>query len=230
MQTYPVILRPTTDAVLELPSTATNNRRHKVGPSELVALCKINKLVGNDILSSVPVRIDKHNYEPDMAYVNEEKGVCIDIEIDEPYSANGRPTHFLTADGLNKDSARNLRFQEAGWYVVRFSEEQMYCKTASCVKEIYKLLLEIGTIDSLSAKVADAEDLLPHPRWTEQDSWRMKRSEYRVKYLKYDPSHFGLQGYLECTKLIIPIAWRSITNKRLRHEMTRQLKSFFFGG
>jgi hypothetical protein len=46
----------------------------------------------------VPVRIDKHNYEPDMVYLNEEKGVCIDIEVDEPYSASGRPTHYLTTD------------------------------------------------------------------------------------------------------------------------------------
>lgn len=154
----------------------------------------------------MPVRIDKHNYEPDMVYLNEEKGVCIDIEVDEPYSASGRPTHYLTTDWLNKDSERNHRFQGSGWYVVRFSEEQMYCKTASCVKEIYKLLLEIGAIDSLPPKVADAEDIIPRQRWTEQDSWRMKHSKYRMTYLKYDPSHFGLMGYIECTRLIIPIA------------------------
>ena len=229
MQTYPVILKPTTSALSVLPSKNQTKRRHKVGPSELVALCKIDKLVGEEIMSSVPVKIEGHNYEPDMVYVNKDKGICIDIEVDEPYSAGGRPTHYLLPDGTNKDSERNKHFVNAGWYVVRFSEEQMYTQTASCVKEIYKLLLEIGAISKMPQKLADAHDLSHQQRWTENDSCHMKRGKYRTNYLKYDPSNFGLVGYIECTKLIIPIAIRSITSKRLRNEMIEQLKGFFFG-
>lgn len=55
----------------------------------------------------------------------------------------------------------------------------------------------------------------------------MKRRHHRKTYLGYDPTHMGLQGYLRCTRLILPVVWQSLFHTRVRHEMCRQLFRFF---
>lgn len=237
-QTYPVILSPTADALSLSPvegsrrgavrPNAAGSKSKTHGQSELIAFARFFKYGCREIREDACVKIGGHNYEPDFAFIDEEHGVFIDIEVDEPYSASGHPTHFLLPDGTNKDSARNERFRQAGWYVIRFSEEQIFCHSAECLREIYKLALAAGAIDTLPATLQDVPDLQPHPRWTKNDSYDMKRRHHRKTYLGYDPTHMGLQGYVRCTRLILPVMWQSLFHTRVRREMCRQLFRFFF--
>ena len=229
IHTYPVILRPFSGASVVKPSNSKgNSKKKKHGQSELIAFARFFKYGCGEILEDVCVKIDGHNYEPDFAYINKEKGIFIDIEIDEPYSAAGHPTHFMHEDGVDKDSARNKRFQESGWYVLRFSEEQIICHTRECLKEIYKLALEAGTISELPQTLRDTPDLQQHPRWTKNDAFLLSRKHHRKSYLGYDPVHIDLSGALSCLRLLIPVIRQSITHSRVRSEMVRQLQSFLF--
>lgn len=227
-QTYPVILTPA-PGVTPVSPNAASSKSKKHGQSELVAFARFFKYGCGEIREDACVKIGGHNYEPDFAYIDEEHGVFIDIEVDEPYSASGHPTHFLLPDGTNKDSARNERFRQAGWYVIRFSEEQIFCHTAECLREVYKLALSAGAIDTLPAALTSpqSEALQPHPRWTKNDSYDMKRRHHRKTYLGYDPTHMGFQGYVRCTRLILPVMWQSLFHAHVRREMCRQLFRFF---
>lgn len=225
MNTYPVILHTIEGARPILPASNHSKKRHKVGASELVAFSHIFALGFDELREDVCVLIEGHNYEPDLAYVNKEKGICVDIEIDEPYSSG--PTHYAYVEGGNKDEARNKRFQDAGWYVIRFTEEQMFCHTKQCMREVYKLLLDAGAIEELPKKLHNSPDLPPTPRWTEQDSWRMKHANYRKSYLGYNPLKMDFSSNLRCCMLIIPIMWHSLWNSRVRKMMCKQLWNYF---
>lgn len=229
ISTYPVILRPTIcAAVIQPKPTDKNSKIKKRGQSELVAFSRFFEYGCGEIREDVCVKIAGHNYEPDFAYINKEKAVFIDIEVDEPYSASGHPTHFVLEDGTNKDSVRNKRFQDAGWYVVRFSEEQIFCHTRECVKEVYKLALEAGVISELPKALRDTPDLPSHPRWTKNDSFNLSRQHHRKSYLGYDPVHMDLSGALRCTRLLLPVIVQSFTHPRVRRQMMRQLYNFVF--
>ena len=226
MPTYPIILHPVPGASVVLPSSSKKTRR--VGASEMVNLSRLFRLGLNEIREDVCVKIDGHNYEPDYAYIDKENGIFIDIEVDEPYSTGGKPTHYLHTDGMNSDSARNQRFIAAGWYVARFSEEQIFCHTAQCMKEVYKLLLQAGAIAELPKKLRNIPNLQPMPRWTANDSAKMKRSRFRKSYLGYDPLNMDWESNIRCVLLIIPIIFQSIFNGRIRKCLVKQLHNYFF--
>jgi len=55
----------------------------------------------------------EHPYSPDIAYVDDDINLYIDIEIDEPYSlSSGKPCHYI-----GKDDDRNLFFLERYWLI-----------------------------------------------------------------------------------------------------------------
>lgn len=227
-QTYPVILAPTAGATLVRPNSGgVKNKKH--GPSELIAFGRIVAMgLSDKIHVDKCVRIAGHNYEPDIAYIDETRGIYVDIEVDEPYSAGGKPTHYMNADGTNKDSERNRRFTEAGWHVLRFTEEQLFCHPQECMRELFKLLLRHGGVEALPNQLENANDLHPTIRWTYGVSQRMKRVHYRNSYLRFNPNCMGLQGYWRCFLHALPILGYSLTNSKLRKEFASQLYRFFF--
>lgn len=123
--TYPVILKPVPALSRICPVERKQVKVKKRGASELVDRARIFRLRLKDIREDVCVNIDGHAYEPDFAFVNKERRIYVDIEVDEPYTGGGRPTHYLRDDGSNSDAIRNARFLNAGWYVCRFSEQQL---------------------------------------------------------------------------------------------------------
>ena len=223
-QTYPVILHPTPGTEVVQPKKVQGGKNKKKGPSELVSMARVFRCGIKNIGEDVCISLHGHRYEPDLVYRN--GNICIDIEIDEPYSGSGHPTHYLNADGSNVDAERNQRFLDAGWYVVRFSEQQMFCHTKACMKELFKLLLEAGAVNEIPNKLADAPDLEPIPRWTDADSREMKRKNFRPSYLGFDPVKTTFSGTLRCIWLLLPIAWQSIWNRRVRKEMFAQLGKY----
>lgn len=223
---YPIILLPSETPTLRF--TISTARKHKkTGASELVAFSHVLSLGIKDIREDVSVVIDGHRYEPDLVYIDKERGIYVDIEIDEPYSGGHHPTHYLTSNGSHKDTRRNELFRKAGWMVVRFTERQMFCETKACMKTLYDLLSEKSFTLAVPDSLQQAEVLRFTPCWTAEEAkvWSYKR--YRKTYLGYDPINMGFSSYLRCCILIVPIIFQSFRNNRLRSMMFKQLRGFF---
>lgn len=223
-QTYPVILYPMPGTAVVQPTKVRGGKNKKKGASELVSMARVFRCGIKNIGEDVCISLNGHRYEPDLVY--RDGSICVDIEIDEPYSGSGHPTHFLKDDGSNIDSARNQCFLDAGWHVIRFSEQQMFCHTKACMKEVFKLLLEAGAVKEIPKKLADVPDLEPVPRWTDAESRELKRRNFRPSYLGFNPVKTTFGGTLRCIWLLLPIAWQSIWDSRVRKEMLSQLGNY----
>ncbi len=223
---YPIILYPTPKATLVKPSVHQKGRSIKHGPSEIVVFARLFRIGLNGVRDDLCVNIGGHNYYPDFAYVNEEKKIYVDIEIDEPYSVSGHPTHYIQASGTPIDASRDRRFQDAGWHIVRFTEEQAFCHTREVAKVILGVLKEAGAIDETPSRLANLPDLPTTKQWTENESRKMRREGFRRSYLHFDPSKMRLIDNLYCSRLIIPILFQSTHNKRVRKRLIDDLRAY----
>jgi hypothetical protein len=224
---YPIIFLPSEEPSLHF-SVSTSKKNRKTGASELVAFSHIMALGLECIREDVTVVIDGHRYEPDLVYINKEKGVYVDIEIDEPYSGAHRPTHYITSKDIHKDTQRNELFRKAGWFVVRFTERQMFCETKSCMKVLFDLLLRVNAVESIPACLLNVKDLQLEPCWTAEESKQKSHQCYRKTYLGYNPIKMDFSSYVRCCMLIVPIIFQSFKNRRIRKMMLKQLRGFFF--
>ena len=223
-QTYPVILHPTPGTIVVQPTKMRGGKNKKKGASELVSMARVFRCGIKNIGEDVCMSLNGHRYEPDLVY--RDGNICVDIEIDEPYSGSGHPTHYLKADGSNVDTVRNQHFLDAGWHVIRFSEQQMFCYTKACMKEVFKLLQEAGAVKELPEKLAKVPDLELIPRWNDNESREMKRQNFRPSYLGFDPVRTTFSGTFRCIWLLLPIAWQSIWDRHVRKEMFAQLGNY----
>lgn len=172
---YPVFLLPSISDLTEF-SLAKNAKTKKKGLAELIAYYYLDKTFGNRVFANTIVLIDGHKYEPDFAYINKERNIFIDIEIDEPYTIGKKPTHYLFSSGKSVDFKRDSLFQKAGWYVIRFSEEQFYKQPNGCVEEIRNLLKIIGE------EVGGNPE---SPSLRKQDRWTAHKSNYIYRNTLY---------------------------------------------
>ena len=124
-------------------------------------------------------------YTPDFAYVEPENNwFSIDIEIDEPYTPRPypnnsplRPTHCI-----GQDDNRNYFFQQHDWYVIRFSERQVFLYPESCCKVIAQQIYTFTGNESVLRQFAKIPDLQPEPLWTEDDSIHKAERRERLNY------------------------------------------------
>jgi len=114
-------------------------------------------------------------YVSDFAYVNDEIGLILLIEIDEPYTLQDKePIHL-------NDNDRNTFFLELNWVIMRFSEEQVLMYANECCNLISELILkfeEPSSSDYLSNSLPFIE------RWNDFNIYRLINSNYRENYLK----------------------------------------------
>ena len=122
-------------------------------------------------------------YEPDLAYINVDKGIFIDIEVDEPYAGLERfPIHFKTKNGTC-DDLRNQRFTERGWIVLRFSEKQVFNQANSCLKYLYQIIHRIDSSIGMPAALENVPDLDMDLMWTEEEAMKKANNKEREKML-----------------------------------------------
>lgn len=122
-------------------------------------------------------------YEPDIVIVSKKKShIHIDIEIDEPYSVNNEPIHYLECEN---DQKRNKYFVDNGWVVIRFSEKQITLYPKGCLRVIEDVL---SAIDStyLPEDVSLNEQIVPESHWTLEQARQMIEADERSKYLGKD--------------------------------------------
>jgi len=133
-----------------------------------------------------------HPYEPDIAIIEIQNnyGIRIDIEIDEPYSGvDKKPIHYIGCG----DEYRDMRLANMGWIVIRFSETQIYKEPSKCIALIKHI---ISCIDSSAPQNGyDAPSF--DKRWTETEAQMMAVRRYRETLMNHE---FGKLETSQITK------------------------------
>lgn len=180
---FPVIRAPRKGCEIKLPVIGRKNNR---GASEQ-SFC--NKIVECDLQSHFYDNISlfcaglNYPYEPDLAYIDVEKGIFLDIEIDEPYVGWGRtPIHYKTNEGT-VDDIRNEHFTERGWCVIRFSERQIHNDPLSCLKKIFELLHKMDATISIPSVLLKEPNVKQENWWNKSRAEAMEKEKEREKYL-----------------------------------------------
>lgn len=115
-------------------------------------------------------------YIPDFIYYDSKKGLCVDIEIDEPYEGKtNKPIHYI-----GSDDSRDEFFLSKNWIVIRFAEEQIVKQPNSCVNFIAKIINDYFPEIEVDSKT---EELLLIKRWTKQEAEIMAFKLYRNSYI-----------------------------------------------
>ena len=124
----------------------------------------------------------KSAYSPDFIVHHEHSGLWIDVEIDEPYTYDDEPIHYLDCEN---DLRRNKYFTDRGWIVIRFTERQVSLYPQSCCKEIAFLLCfytgDCGYLKGLEA----VPHLTREPKWSSSTARHMATQNYRSNYRPY---------------------------------------------
>lgn len=119
-------------------------------------------------------------YFPDIALIIE--NVCyIDIEIDEPYSFDDQlPIHYIGSS----DVGRDVFFEQAGWYVVRFSEIQIKNEGEDCmalIDNLVNFLLHNNVVYLTNVSIIQRK--LESKKWTYDEAEKMIQRNWRKTYL-----------------------------------------------
>lgn len=118
---------------------------------------------------------------PDLAYIDPDTHLHIDIEIDEPYSHVSRqPLHYL---GNRKDEQRNQAFLAQGWVIIRLSEQQVVKFPAGCCKAIASVIAMLTGNSGIMTSFRQIPTLKPERRWTFTEATQMAEQERREQYL-----------------------------------------------
>ncbi len=117
-------------------------------------------------------------YLPDITYYDPESGLCIDIEIDEPYiGSTGEPIHYSGSI----DDERDNFFLNNGWIIIRFAEEQVANHPELCINMIKKVINEYTEFNNQSGNITGPK---PIKRWTKEEAHKMAFKRVRNNYLK----------------------------------------------
>ncbi|MCD8487847.1 MAG: DUF559 domain-containing protein [Desertifilum sp.] len=119
----------------------------------------------------------RYPYTPDFIYIDPDSNLHIDIEIDEPYIYNSKKPYHYKDD--ESESIRNQFFNDCGWIVIRFCEEQVVRYPEDCCKFIAQVIANV-----LGKPIERSNSTLPKiPRWTFKEAKQMAKTNYRDTYL-----------------------------------------------
>lgn len=180
---YPMMLVPKTGTNIAMPVLGKNCKR---GPGELWLAMWIKAHGLKNFYDNQALRAGGHRYEPDLAYIDEQHGIYIDIENDEPYTLGKRiPTHYL-----GKDDQRNENVTAAGWIVVRFSEKQCLDSPARVARTIMDVVHSIAPEVVMPKVLQKVQPVDADPRWDLETARQQAKSCYRDSYMN---KHFILR-------------------------------------
>lgn len=119
-------------------------------------------------------------YSADFVLVHE-SGLCIDIEVDEPYVGNTKAPHHCIDQG--KDEIRNKFFTNGNWIVIRFSERQAVKYPQSCCMVIAEVVANISGDFTYLTQLQSVPTLPIDPMWTIKQAKKWAIADYRQTYL-----------------------------------------------
>jgi len=161
-----------------------NPSEYRIGKNEKYFLPFLKKYFGDRIHTGLVYQTGKmRDLVPDFIYMDDESKIVIDIEIDEPYTttSDGEVIPIHTLDGEH-DHQRNQLFIEAGWFIIRFADEQIVRYPDQCAKVIAFHLSNIFGDESILEPFHNVGNLPLIPCWTEKDSLRLIEENYRESY------------------------------------------------
>ncbi|MBQ9820721.1 MAG: DUF559 domain-containing protein [Muribaculaceae bacterium] len=174
-ENYPQLLAPQWGSTITLPERGKNCKR---GLSETYLSNWIKQHHIANFYDGVALRVPGHRYEPDLAYIDMARGIFIDIEVDEPYTfARRLPTHIK-----GHDDPRNRQITDAGWVVLRFSEEQVLTMPERVVRSVLDVVQRIAPDVAMPACVQDAEPARSEPRWNYEEARRRANTRSSEAY------------------------------------------------
>lgn len=180
---YPIMLVPKMGTDIAMPVLGKNCKR---GPGEQWLAMWIKAHGLRNFYDNQALRAGGHRYEPDLAYIDEQRGIYIDIENDEPYTLGKRiPTHYL-----GKDDQRNMNVIAAGWIVLRFSEKQCIDSPASVARTIMDVVRSIAPEVEMPRVLQNVQPVDTDPRWDHDTAHQHAKSHYRDSYMN---KHFILR-------------------------------------
>ena len=173
---YPQLLAPRRGTRIVTPIRGKGCKR---GPGEQWLALWIRRHRLKNFYDNQALRAGGHRYEPDLAYIDVERGIFIDIENDEPYTLGRRvPTHIA-----GRDDRRNSHFTEAGWIVLRFSERQCITSPASVVRTVMDVVRSIAPDVEMPRALRGIEPANPDTRWDYTTASRHAAGRYRDTYM-----------------------------------------------
>jgi hypothetical protein len=175
LNTYPLFLKAATsthirDFEMENPKKAHN-------PIEAIFAKKLSERFPEKIKTFQKVVFNYHSYSPDIVYFDRKTNIFIDIEIDEPYSRSGSPTHFIDSP---RDNVRNSEFVNNGWNVLRFSERQIIEYLPECIQIVDKIIY--SCINKTPSELDSILRIVSDDRWTENESYIFQNQSLRDFY------------------------------------------------
>ena len=173
---YPLWLAPQQGVAIVMPQQGKNCKK---GPGEqwLALWIWTHRLKGFYDNLTLPTK--GHRYEPDLAYIDERRGIFIDIENDEPYSIGKCiPTHYF-----GKDDQRNNDVTAAGWIVLRFSEKQCIDSPAKVARTVMDVVCSIAPDVEMPQVLQNVQPVDTDPRWDLDTARQRAKSRYRDSYM-----------------------------------------------
>lgn len=175
---YPQVIMPKKGTLITLP-TKGRGKNTKKGPGEGYLCWQVLRHHLEGFYDNVAVSVDGHRYVPDLAYIDEEHGIFIDIENDEPYVMSSLiPTHYI-----GKDEVRNRTITKAGWIVVRFSERQSFDNTINCLRYVYDMIRSVNPDIVLPNCLEHVAPVSAEPRWNYKRAKQLASDNYRLEYM-----------------------------------------------
>jgi very-short-patch-repair endonuclease len=130
---------------------------------------KIYRNIGIDFKQNI-------KYYPDFVYHDAETNLCIDIEIDEPYTySGGEPIHCV-----GEDDFRNSFFLSKGWFVIRFAEKQVVENPDQCVN-----FIEMAISNILEGEIMINNELPEVNFWSYGEAKKLVEIGFRDTYRIY---------------------------------------------
>jgi hypothetical protein len=123
----------------------------------------------------------KYNYSSDLEIILPDKGIALQIEIDEPYEGKqGKPHHCRDNP---KDSQRDRFFLKRDWVIIHFAEEQVVRQPQACCQFIAHHIHQLTGDNRYIIALGESERLISIARWTTKEARQMHKIGHRLKYL-----------------------------------------------
>ncbi len=173
---YPLLLVPNQGTDIVMPHKGKNCKK---GPGEQWLALWIMRHRLKGFYDNLALRTGSHRYEPDLAYIDEQRGIFIDIENDEPYTLGKRtPTHYQ-----GKDDQRNCDITAAGWIVLRFSEKQLIDTPARVIRTVMDVVRSISPDVDMPQVLQNVQPVDTDSRWDYDTARQHAKSRYRDSYM-----------------------------------------------
>lgn len=164
------------------PAVGTKESVAQKGQSEVYFLRHLRNYFGGMVNYGHEYLPHDYNYPYSADYeVVLSNGICLIIEVDEPYVGKSREPHHCTDN--DKDVNRDRYFLELGWVIIRFSEKQVVLTPDGCCGLIASVILELTQDLHWLALANRAQEVVPDPCWDSRQAKKYEAQKYREEYL-----------------------------------------------